>query len=234
VKCLGVKRFKQDLYGGYCAVAASAVVANYFNKEINYEIAKDILYSSFGIKPSIHFPGLTRGKIGSLLNHLGFNRVDIYIAELDQLGWSTERGKSSVVDRLKKVSRGQNKAYKSECKDLSDFLLLKNKNSITVDCRLGDRIREAIDDNIPVVASFNWSLFFGVPCRKDNEWEEHAVVIDGYDKNYVRIIDSHSEQYKYRLKKYSQGRYKIRWEDLMTICSPGGDIIIPRDYKGLK
>ena len=63
----------------------------------------------------------------------------------------------------------------------------------------------------------------------NGDFEEHAVVANGYDRNGVWVVDSHYQHYKYKRKKYRKGFYKISWENLMTVIG-AGDVIIPNDY----
>lgn len=232
MKCLGVKRFKQYGYGGFCAVASVAAVTNYFNKDIDYEDVKSVVKKHFGIRKNSYFDGLARGQIGYLLNLMGFNKVEMYVADLDFIDWSTRKNsKKATVERIKRDAKKKTGAWKEECKYMYDFLIYKPKNLVCLDYNFGDRIREAIDNKLPILTSFNWNLYFKMP-NYNNEWDLHCVVIDGYDKKYVRIIDSHYEYYKYSLSKFRTGKYKVSWENLMVIASQGGEVIVPSDYRG--
>ena len=61
------------------------------------------------------------------------------------------------------------------------------------------------------------------------DYEEHAVVIYGYNNRGVYICDSHHQFYKYRLKKYKKGFYCISWEQLMTVMGTG-DVFLPEEF----
>ena len=65
-----------------------------------------------------------------------------------------------------------------------------NKNKIFIDFKFGNYIRKFLDQKKPVILSFNWNLFLKKPKTKRDivdpargEWQEHAVVSVGYNKN---------------------------------------------------
>ena len=61
------------------------------------------------------------------------------------------------------------------------------------------------------------------------DFEEHAVVIYGYNKYGAYICDSHHQHYKYKRKKYRKGFYRINWENLMVVMALS-DLFLPEDY----
>jgi hypothetical protein len=117
------------------------------------------------------------------------------------------------------------------------FLENEDGNNVIIDRQFGNHIREAINNGLPVLVSFNWNLFFKFPKWNKygeadpirGDFEQHEVVIYGYDDDGVNIIDSHHEMYKGKLKKYRNGRYKMDWETLMTTMG-SGDLIIPKEF----
>jgi len=110
-------------------------------------------------------------------------------------------------------------------------------NQVIIDYRFGNYIREYIDAGLPIVLSFNWTIYF--EFRKENSQgipssagcsQEHAVAVRGYNQRGVHVVDSHYQFYKGRKrKKYRNGMYLITWEQLMT-CMGCGDLILPSDY----
>lgn len=225
-----VQRYLQDT--SHCTIGAAATIANYCNKEIDYDIAKQIAYKFFHIQSKEYFDGLSTGEIGMLLNELGFGKVTVVSSNLDCLdyAWSSESNKS-MVELLHKTSRRKHVPYPGDCKLMAKFLERKG-NQLVLDYNFGEHIRSALDRDIPVIITFNWTMFFRLPKNK-GAYEEHAVVANGYSAKKVNIIDSHNAFYKYKLKKYGKGEYSMTWENLMSVMG-FGDVIIPEDYRGLK
>ena len=229
---INVKRYVQD--PSYCAVASVASVANYYNKDIDYEETKKITNRLFRRKKGKPFEGLETQKIGLLLNAVGFDKVTIISSNLDFLDyeWSTKNKKDLVATFLDKAQ--QRKCdYKWYCRLMHRFLTNRSKNKLIIDYNFGKYIRKSIDNGMPLIATFNWTMFFRCKRDKDDDYEEHAVVVNGYNKKEAMIIDSHVGSYKYRLKKYSKGIYNISWENLMTVIGVG-DLILASDYVGIK
>ena len=241
-KVLNVNRFMQD--PSHCAVAASASYVNYFNNEIDYEFVKPVAYE---INKNIkNGSGMEDPEIGILLNIFGFKKVDVINADLNYLDFSWgSLSKNDLIEIFEKESKrklwkesGHNDTFKSFVK----FLRMDGYlNRLIIDNNFGERIRESIDNNTPPIITFNWtSLFKGIKRNKKKEdpiygdSEEHAVVVNGYDKKGVYIIDSHHQCYKYSLKEYKDGKYFIPWENLMIAMGMTGSIVIGYEYSKKK
>ena len=228
-----LKRFKQEKM--HCAIASAATIANYYNPLVDYNVTKDIAYSVFGItgKGKKKYDGLTSGQIGVLFNNLGFNNVDIVSSDLDlvRYNWTGYSPKKMGKKLLNKAD--QDIDYYYDILTMGEFLLTKGRrNSLTIDYCFGDIIRNSLKKEIPIIITFNWTMFFR-HTPKDVSWESHAVALEGCDAKGVKIVDSHFYRYKGRLKKYASGKYGMSWENLMTVMGTG-DVIIPSNYVGLQ
>jgi len=238
MKLIELRRFKQEQ--AMCAIAASACIANYYNKEINYETTK--ITAKEVIKEKKLNEGFYTAEIGILLNYLGFKQVTIISSDLELYDYSfNKKTKKALLKTLKEMGKNEDFAGRDTADSLISFLKNKKKkvynNKIIVDYEFGKYIRQNLDKNIPLMLSYNWTLFFKFPKTDENdcadcivgESEYHIVVACGYDKKGVYVVDSHQDYYKYKLKKYKSGRYLISWETLMIILADG-DIIIPKKY----
>ncbi len=226
-----MRRFEQD--PGCCAHGAVAAVANYANRKITYDTVCEI-----------HPPdgeGLYTPDIAMLLNTVGFTRVNIISADLEQLDFKwAGLSKNKLIGELKEYRRKHPDACGREIARQYITFLEKDgcDNSLVLDMHFGNYIREALSNGKPVLASFNWNLFFSMP--KHNKFgendpikgdaEQHEVVIYGCDDKGVNILDSHHEMYKGKLKKYRSGRYRMDWETLMTVIGTTGDLIVADGY----
>jgi hypothetical protein len=230
-----VNRFLQDPC--LCAVAASAMMANYYNPEIDYEYAKKLALKKFSKR--ISEEGLDSGQICLLLNYLGFNKVTLICSNIDLFDYSWENFSKKKMKKVLEKSI-------SNKKDSDERLLIKNiykwyttksyNNIIKISYNFGKEIRESINKKQPVLVTFNWTMLMKFAKEGDNgpdpingEGEEHAVVVNGYDSKGAWVVDSHHQYYKYRLKKYRKGLYKIPWEQFFS-CVGQGDIILAEDY----
>jgi len=230
---LKVSRFLQD--PAHCAVATAAVLANFQNPKMTYETSKEIAHKMF---PNVS-EGLTSAETGMLLNKLGFKEVTIISSDLNYLDYSwIVYGKRKIINILKTAAK-KNKDYRVVLKLLAKFLANKEfDNKLIINYHFSKYIKEAIDSGIPVGANFNWTMFFEFskidPDNSKNPFcgqqEEHEVVIYGYSKKNVFLVDSHHKYYKYNLKKYRIGRYSIPWNEFMTVMGTG-DIIIAKNYE---
>jgi hypothetical protein len=231
---LNVTRYKQQ--PGYCAVASCASIANYYDKNADYETTKVVARKK--ITETLN-EGLDSGEIGMLLNHLGFNKVRIISTNLHFLDYSwSHLSKPNLIKKMKEM----NKVYRGEyidvsrslCKWLSSDMF---DNNLIIDFDFGKYIRESLDEKKPLIFSFNWNMYFRfskynkqtTKKLSDGCFDEHAVVAHGYTKQGVYVCDSHYQYYKYKLKEYREGRYIIPWEKLMTIIG-WGDLFIPEYY----
>lgn len=228
-----LSKMKRYLQGpGGCAFGAVASVGNYLNRKIDYDFVCAVQ------EPDGE--GLYTPDIGKLLNKIGFTEVTIISCDLDQLDFQwASLSKAKLIEQMKNVRR---KHPDVGCREVArsyvDFLADENNNNqLVIDTHFGNHIRKALDEGKPVLASFNWNLFFkypkwneyGEPDPIKGDFESHEIVIYGYDDKGVRILDSHHEMYKGKLKKYGSGRYKMDWETLMTVMG-FGDLIIPSGY----
>lgn len=227
-----IKRYMQD--AGMCAVAAASSVANFYDKSINYEIVKNIADNDGD--------GLFTSELSLLLNNIGFYKVTVISSDINQLDFSwKDYSKNRLISVLKKsVKKNKDSDYKNVNRKYIEFLSKKCDNNLIIDYQFGKYIRKYIDEGKPILTSFNWNLFF--QCVKwsngrsdaiNGEYEEHEVVICGYDDVGVDVVDSHHEMYKGKLSKFKNGRYRISWETLMTVMGNYGDLIIPENFKGL-
>ena len=230
--CLRVKRFIQDPC--YCAIASCAVIANHYNSYITYDITKKIADKKWHVKNE----GIETSQIGVLLNSLGFKKITIVSNDLVVFDFSwKDLSRKNMVRKLLDFAK-KNPGYDEVVENYRKFLLnRKSINKIVIDYDYGPYIRENLDAGRPILFSFNWTMYFRFSKACDHnkfdplqgEPEIHAVVIYGYDDEGVRIVDSHSEYYKYSRQKYSTGRYKMKWEHLMNVVT---DIVIPSQYSG--
>lgn len=234
MKTLQVNRFIQE--PSHCAIASSACIANFYDKQYNYEIVKSITKDQV-IKDTSD--GLSTGNIAILLNLLGFRKVSIVSANLHFLDWRwAKESKSNILKHLHDIKPHVYPDYKDHVADISKFLQNEGfDNKIIIDYDFGSYIRDFIDAGKPVGITFNWTLFFKFskyngekPDPFRGKCEEHAAVICGYDSKNVRICDSHHQYYKYRLKRYRQGFYNIKWEHLMIAMSQG-DLLLPDKFE---
>jgi len=231
---LDIKRFIQE--PSCCAVAASASISNYYNSDITYEITKT---TAEDMLDGEVLDGLYSGEIANLLGLMGFQKIDIISSNMSFLDYSYAKlSKKQLTSELHHLSKSK---YHNEYKgNIKSFVsLLSNKEydgNLIIDYHFGKYIKDSIRKNRPVIVSFNWSMFFRLPkryCGKSDpdrgDSEEHAVVVCGFDKSHTYIVDSHCDFYKYSLKKYRSGYYKIKWEELMSVVGQG-DVIIPYKY----
>lgn len=227
---LNVERFLQE--PGECAVAAAATVANYYNNDVGYDEAREICQPDGD--------GMYTGDIARLLNRLGFKKVTVISADIHQLdfGWQS-LSKERLIIEIKKASRSfRDHGYRNSARSYVKMLTDRTcDNSIIIDFHFGKYIRQFLKAGKPVLASFNWNLFFkfpkldsqGRPDAIKGDYEEHEIVIVGYDDTGVEIVDSHHEMYTGKLSTYRSGRYRMDWETLHTVIG-FGDVILPDEY----
>jgi len=228
---LKVTRFIQD--PAYCAVAACAALSNYYNRTITYESTKALADSKYH---NISKEGLSSPEMGLLLNEIGFRYVSVISCQLDflDMSWAKMSKKellSTLTDAKKKRAD-----YRQTMADYIAFLENDVHNKLIIDWDFGSYIMDEIKAGRPLISSYNWTMFFKFSKYSGKKvdpingvGEEHAVVINGCDNNGVNIVDSHNEYYKYSLKKYRKGRYKIKWNNMMTIIGEG-DLIIAHNH----
>ena len=84
MKRIKVTHYKQD--PAHCAVASSAVIANYYDSEIDYEYTKALATKKISRK--IAEEGLDSAEICLLLNCLGFRKVTLISSDFDVWDYS--------------------------------------------------------------------------------------------------------------------------------------------------
>ena len=234
MKRLKVTHFLQD--DGCCSVAACATAANYYNPEIDYRYAKKVADK---IQKDIN-DGLDSGEIGILLNRLGFHKVTIVTSDLDLFDYEWEHyGRRKLTETMRlAISRKKCKISKEQLMRFYEWYTDRRyENIIKIGLNFGTYIKKKLNRRKPVIISFNWSMFMKFPKQAEKggadpingDEEFHSVVLNGYDKNGVWVVDSHQESYKYKRKKYRRGFYKMSWENLFT-CMGSGDVYLPEDY----
>ncbi len=232
MKRLKVTHFRSD--PAYCVAGACSVVANYYNPEIDYNFVKKEAYK---VSKDIAEIGLDSGQMGLLLNRLGFYKVTLVSSVMHCFDYSWRNyGKKRLLRELETATKKKKDAgARAEIRSIykwykqSDF-----DNNIIISYDFGKYIRQYLNKGKPLILTFNWTMFFKFEKQNSKEeedpingnYEEHAVVANGYDDKGVWIVDSHHQYYKYKRKKYRRGFYKISWENLMTIMGEG-DLILP-------
>lgn len=234
MKKLKVNRFLQK--PAHCAVAASATLSNFYNKYVDYEVAQNVAKTNVVDDLS---NGLSSSEICKLLNCLGFKKVTLVSSNLNVLDyeWANLK-KEELIEKLDFFSKTSESDYVDEASSLVNLLQQKDHdNNIIIDYDFSKYIKDTLDKKIPLMITFNWTMFFKfAKCDEKGknpihgDWEEHAVVAHGYNNRSVFICDSHYQYYKYKLKQFKKGFYKIKWEHLMSIIG-FGDVIIPEHYK---
>ena len=235
---LKVKRFEQD--PNCCAIAACACVANYWDENKDYEIAKKITNRKVKRNFKKNNDGLYSGEICLLLNAMGFNKVTIVSSDMDIFDYQWKNFKRKKMITILEESL-KHKKYVEEKKQTRSLLKwLKNMeydNNLIIDYNFGRYIRHFIRQKRPIILSYNWTMYFKYCKTNEKGYEDvhnggsemHAVVAYGYDTKGVHICDSHNLLYRYRRKKYRNGFYKMSWENLMTVMGEG-DIYIADKY----
>ena len=233
---LHVLRYKQD--PSHCSIASCASIANYYNKDITYKVAKEVCKANvLEDIPS----GLYSSQIGLLLNHLGFRKVTIVSCDLSHYDFAwVNLSKHKKIEAISHMirSRSVDEVIRDCLKSVREYLKAEDNsdNNLIIDYKFGDYIRQYLDVKKPLVLSFNWTMYFRQPkcdSKKPNyitgNEEYHAVACRGYNNDGVHIVDSHHQFYKRKLKKFRDGYYLIPWEELLTVMGTG-DVIIPEEY----
>ena len=235
-KILKINRFVQD--PSYCAVASSACLANFFNKDIDYEKTKEIVHSIYK-KETIREEGMDTGQICTLLNALGFQKVTVITSNLHIFDYTWENySRNKMIRTLKTASRKLDAGYRESALLFHNWL--KNKdydNKIILDYDFSKYIQESIEGGTPAYVTFNWTMHF--KYHKENEkgrkdefkgnFTEHATIAYGIDNKNVHICDSHKNFYVKKLKRYSKGMYTVPWTQFMSIMG-FGDVILVDNY----
>jgi hypothetical protein len=236
VKRIKLKHFPPD--PDHCAVSASSVVVNYYNKNLDYIYVKNIAYKK--ISKQIIGEGLDAPQTCMLLNYIGFKKVTLITSDFAYIDYEwRDYGKKNLKNVLKNsIKNKKDKKQKETVENLYKWCNLKKyKNILKIDYDFSKYIKKHLNKKKPVILSFNWTMFFKF-AQEDKFGEKdpingdfliHAVVANGYDANGVWIVDSYHDCYKYKRKKYRRGFYKMKWEHLLP-CMGQGDVILADDY----
>jgi hypothetical protein len=228
-----IKRFPQE--PSHCVTSTVSSIANFYNSKIDYNKTKDVANNFIGPTKD----GFDDGETGRLLNKLGFKKIDIVTTELLMFDYNWAKlSKRKLIEVMDESRNKINEDYRETFKSLIRFLKNKGcRNNIIIDYDFSKYIKKYLDKSIPIIVTFNWTMFFKWP--KENIWRKtspvmgdvtlHAAVIYKYDDEGVHICDSHQEYYKYRLKGFKKGRYKVPWEKLMVTMA-SGSLVIPQEY----
>ncbi len=226
---LSVKRFKQ--HPMECAVAAASSLANFFDSGVEYDSVRDML------KASQRKKGLYTSQQGRLLNQLGFENVTIVTADLNLVDFTwANYTKKSLVRRMKKLRAYYRRTNDETWEYVSDMIeWLEDEefdNKLIIDYEFKKYIKRQLDRGVPVGAAVNWTSLFkfskGNRRQKDDikgQQEDHAIVLRGYDKDGVFVVDSHHKYYTGKRAKYRRGYYKLAW-DKFLVNIPAGDLIL--------
>lgn len=232
-----INRFQQD--SAYCTVAAISSIANYFDRDMDYDNIKKA--ADKYLSANIDKTGLFRGQVCKLFNLVGFKKVTFITSDISifDYHWS-KYNKTNLMMAIKEaMSIKKNKLEITQLSDIYDWYKNKKYNNvIKIDYEFGRHIRRFIDKGVPVLVTFNWNMFFKfAKCHGpdeidpfNGESEDHAVVINGYDRKGAWIVDSNNSFCKYSRKKYETGYYRIGWESLFT-CMGQGDIVVGERYE---
>lgn len=225
----GIKRYKQ--FPSECAFAATAALANYYDAKVNYGILRSL------VPPSKRGDGLHTPQQGMLLNQLGFSNVTIVSADHEMFDFSWSKlGKKALISKLKKTKEYWRRKDKDVAESLKFYIEWLSDsdcdNQLKIDYDFPKYIRRHLNAGHPVGASFNWTAMFKLAKSGKVGWndisgeaEEHAVVLRGYDKEGVFVVDSQYNAYRGKLRKYRGGRYKISWSKFL-VNAPYGDLIL--------
>src|SRR4051812_16597173 len=83
---------------GCCAVAAAASIANFFDKDLDYEFVEEL------VDPD--GDGLYTPDIASLMNRLGFTAVKVVTANIEQFDFKWQNlSKNRLLDEIKRAAR---------------------------------------------------------------------------------------------------------------------------------
>lgn len=231
-----VTRFRQK--PSQCGIASASSIINYYDKEIDYEYVEKVAKRK--VSRNVDEEGMDSGEIGYLFNVMGFKKVTIVSSNLDLFDYSFNKyGRKKQANILSGIYKYEKGPLRESAKILSRWLLREGyNNKIVVDYNFGHYIRKYIKEETPFILSYNWEMFFR--CPKTDEfgqkdiirggYDEHVVVAYGCNKYGVNVCDSHWQHYKYKLKKYQKGFYRIPWEHLMSIMGTG-DLIIPENFE---
>lgn len=228
----GLTRYRQE--PSECSIAAAACLANYFDRSVSYSHVRAM------VTPRSRKSGLYSSQQARLLNSLGFGRVTIITADLSLVDFSWQGlKKETIIHKLSELAThyGRSRDRNSKLFVLDMVKWLKDdryNNRLVIDNDFAKYIRKSLDHGYPVGIAVDWTSLFHYskthPKTGSNddirgESVEHAIVLRGYDRKGVYVVDSHHQSYRGRLKKYHNGHYKISWEQLL-VNIPDGDVIL--------
>lgn len=230
---LSVKGFRQKSHE--CAICASASLANYYDRSILYKDVREML-------PHRLRNGMYTAEQAKLLNTLGFECVTVVTNDLDLVDYSwSNLSKRRLIGKLKRLLShirrsmshvppysaysGFQKTREQSVSAMIEWLEDDYDNQLVIDHDFPKYIKKSLDRGHPVGVSVNATSMFKLKkggardADIKGEVEEHAVVLRGYDKKGVFIVDS---DYAYENRCY----YKIPWEQLLTNMSSGDLILV--------
>lgn len=230
---LKLKRVRQ--YPCECAVAACSCIANYYDKNVKYSQTRKYVKKVLKWNTS---EGLESGEIGILLNKLGFHDVTIVSGDLAYLdySWANEK-KEKLIEILRDAKNKMRSDYKICCKLLYNFLKdSEYDNNLIIDYEFDKYMRKFLSRKKPMIISFNWNSFFRYPKSYKGyidpikgDQEQHAVVVCGFNRQGIHILDSHFEYYTGQWKQFKDGEYFMKWTQMMNVIG-AGDIYMPDHY----
>ena len=223
-----------------CGIASASSIVNYYNPKISYDRVKKL---AFKFDPRIQNEGTCSGQLGIVFNALKFKKVTIYSSNHEVVDFSWKKlKKEKIRSSLKDISvYGKNKEFREDAFWYYKFLLKRSfDNKLIVTSDFANIIRENIDNYKPVLIDYNWSQIFNHPKLNNRSEPDyikgdvgyHAVVVVGYNKEKVCILDSHNDMQKSnKVEPINKGCYYIKWDHLM-VAMGNSDIIVPEKYIG--
>jgi len=202
---------------------------------------KKVRNTAYRFDPRIKDEGTSSGQLGIILNKLKFKKVTIYSSDYDVVDYSWRNlSRKELMTKVKDISvYAKAKEGRESAFWYYKFLLKRSfDNNLVVSSDFGNIIRTNIDAYRPVLIDYNWSQMFNQPKVNRKEEEDyikgdvdyHAVVIVGYTKEKVCILDSHSDMRKSnKVDPISDGCYYIKWEHLVMSMGQS-DMIVPEKY----
>lgn len=226
---MNLTRYKQDR--NHCSVGACASVANYYDKLITYDVVKEEAYRTTNTNKKT-YNGTESGEIGTILNNIGFESVEIVTCNYDIINYKwANLDPTTIGNRIKAKCRRENDNNpRSALNTMSRFLLDGFDNKITITNNFRKIIKNALKKSMPIIIAFNWSMFAMIDMP---ERAYHVVALEKCSKKHVNVVDSHWRHYKGELAKYASGKYKMLWEDLMLFMDEG-TIFIPSNFQGMR
>lgn len=220
---LKVKAFKTESSG--CAIAATASLANYYDKSIDYSTVRKMT------SRKDREDGLYTHQQGIMLNKLGFSKVSIVTADLDilDISWS-ELEKKTQISKLEKAAKYWKKEDSENAEVLRGYvqwLNMSKENKLIIDSDFPKYIRRYLSNRRPVGASVTINSLFKIRKYHDIKGspDQHAVVLRGYNEKHVFVVDMNFQYVSRPAGKKPRGYYRLTWEKFL--CNmPFGDLIL--------